>query len=246
MQKLNVKLILILGLIATIIIAANFFIAKEREKLKRIKAEEELKLITEEKTALEGKLKQEIKEKETIKQELTQEKKWSVSLEEQLKEREKQIQLALERIEEKERIINETLAKLEEEKKRSLKLEENLQRLESNLTLLTKENKVLRGRLETEVSSLSPAVELERIVISAKPARRKEGEVILVNREYDFIVINLGINDVKEGDMVSIITDDKLIAEAQVERVEDKVCTATILPEYKQVEIKESDIARIQ
>ncbi len=245
MQKLNVKLILILGLIASLVLAANFFIAKEQEKLKRVKAEEELKITIDEKKLVVDKLDEEIKEKETVKQELSQEKKWSGSLQEQIKEKEKQVQEALNKIEGNEKIVNETLAKFEEEKKRSAKLEQDLQRAGSKLSLLVRENKSLRQELRSKASSLTPAIELEKIVVTTSPLNPKEGKILAVNKEFDFIVINLGVDDMKVGERVSIIREGKLIAEAQVERVEEKVCAATVLPEYKQVEIKESDMARI-
>lgn len=246
MQKLNVKLILILGLIISLVLAAYFFIAKEQEKLKRVKAEEELKITIDEKKVLEIKLNREIKEKEAVKQELAQEKKRSSSLEEQLKEKEKQLEEALNKIEEKEKIINGTLTKLEDEKKRSLKFEEELQHLYTKLTSLTKENRELRKRLKSRFSSSPPIIELEKIVVTTVPRGVKEGKILLINKEFNFIIINLGMDDVKKGDRVSIIREGKLIAEAQVERVEEKICAATVLPEYEQVEIKESDIVRIQ
>jgi len=246
MQKLNVKLILILGLIASLVLAANFFISKEREKLKRVKAEEELKITIDEKKVLEVNLDKEIKEKETVKQELVQEKKWSGSLQEQIKEKEKQVQEALNKIEENEKIVNGTLAKFEEEKKRSAKLEQDLQRAEFKLASLARENKSLRERIGSKISSSAPPIELEKIVVTVGPHNIKEGKVISVNKKYDFIVINLGMDDVGKGDKVSVIREGKLIAEAQIERVEEKVCAATVLPEYKQVEIKESDVVRIQ
>lgn len=245
MQKLNVKLILILGLIASSVLAANFFIAKEQEKLKRVKAEEELKITFDEKKVLEVKLDKEITEKEAVKQELVQEKKWSSSLEEQIKEKEKQTQAALDQLEEKEKMIKDTLAKFEEESKRSAKLEEELQAKGTKLTLLVKENKALRERLRTKHSLSIPAIELEKIVVSSNPSSVKEGRVTLVNKEYNFVVIDLGEPDVKIGDIVSIFRDGQLIAKAEVEKIKEKISAARPLPEYKDVEIKESDIVRI-
>lgn len=245
MQKFNIKLILILGLVTSLILAANFFIAKEQEKLKRVKAEEELKITIDEKKVLEVKLDKEITEKEAVKQELVQEKKWSSSLEEQIKEKEKQTQAALDQLEEKEKMIKDTLAKFEEESRRSAKLEEELQAKGTKLTLLVKENKVLRERLRTKHSLSIPAIELEKIVVSSNPSSVKEGRVTLVNKEYNFVVIDLGEPDVKIGDIVSIFRDGQLIAKAEVEKIKEKISAARPLPEFQHVEIKELDRVRI-
>jgi len=246
MGKLNVKLILVLGLVVALAFAGNFFIMKEQEKIKRLKAEEAMQVAQGQKKLAEEKLNKVVIEKDALKQDLVQEKVWSGSLQEQIKEKEKQVQEALNKMEEKNKVVDEALAKFEEEKKRSRLLENDCKRMENKISSLAKENKSLRQRLKNKGPSFAPAVELEKIVVTSGPRSIKEGKVLSINKEYGFIVVNLGAAKVKIGDKVYINRKDKLIAKAVIEKVEDSICAATVLPGYEQVEIKEGDLARVQ
>jgi len=247
--KVNAKLILALVSVCFFILAANFFVIKEQEKLKRVKAEENLKIAVEEKKAAEDKLVKVTKDRDQALQDLSKEKEWSKSLEGQLKEKEKQVQEALNKLEEKEKLVNEALAEFESEKKRSAKLEEDLKRMDSKVSFLSKENIVLREMTNRSHAQAVPAIELEKIVVTSNPTSKNtaatEGKVFAINKEYNFIIISLGASDVKKDDKVLIIRDGKFIAQALVAKVEDQLSAASLLPEYKTVEIKEGDIVRL-
>jgi len=67
----------------------------------------------------------------------------------------------------------------------------------------------------------------------------------MVNREYDFIVADLGRGDnVKLGDVLSVYRNEKFIARVQVERLEENICAAAVLPGWQNVEFNESDEVR--
>ena len=75
-------------------------------------------------------------------------------------------------------------------------------------------------------------VELERIVVRAEG--ELEGRVVVVNREYNFVVVDVGIkNDVEMGDFLTIFRSGKYVGEAQVEKIYDTMSAATIVKETK-------------
>lgn len=75
-------------------------------------------------------------------------------------------------------------------------------------------------------------VELERIVVRVEG--ELEGRVVVVNREYNFIVVDVGIkNDVEMGDFLTIFRSGKYVGEAQVEKIYDTMSAATIIKETK-------------
>lgn len=247
--KANTKLILIMVSVCLFIIAANLFVIKEQEKLKRVKAEESLKIAVEGKKTAEDKLEKAVKDRDQALQDLSKEKEWSESLEGQLKEKEKLVQEALSKLEEKEKLVNEALAKVDSEKERSAKLEKDLKRVDSKVSLLSKENMALREMTNRKHAEAVPAIELEKIVVTSNPQAKNtaatEGKVLAINKEFNFIVISLGASDVKKEDKVLIIRDGKLIAQALVEKAENKLSAASLMPNYKTVEIKEGDIVRL-
>ncbi len=142
---INIKTILVLVLVSVTVTAANFFIGQEKERLRRIKLEELLKLtVADVDKKMEQSLKQEMKEKDSLRQELLKEKEWSVSLEKQIKDKDAQIQLALGKIEEKDRLNAETFEKLKDEERRNIKFELDMRQLQTELLLLRRENEELK------------------------------------------------------------------------------------------------------
>lgn len=110
----------------------------------------------------------------------------------------------------------------------------------------------------------APAVQLKKIVVSpaestvkdapTKPADAPapavpaplEGKVLVVNEEYDFIVISLGKNDnIAVGDMVEILRQDKKIADAKIEEVRDTMSVAMPLEQGMIKNIKQEDRALV-
>lgn len=54
------------------------------------------------------------------------------------------------------------------------------------------------------------------------------GEVLVVNREFNFVVVNLGIQDgLKEGDLLSVYDGDKLLGKVCVETVRKNISAAS-------------------
>jgi len=68
-----------------------------------------------------------------------------------------------------------------------------------------------------------------------------EGKVMIVNKEFNFAVINLGSKDkVEVGDEFRVTRDDKYIGDLKVEKVHESMSAAGFIPELKDL-IKEND-----
>ncbi len=71
-----------------------------------------------------------------------------------------------------------------------------------------------------------PAVSLP--LISSSKTAPLEGEVLVVNREFNFIVISLGKrNGLKEGDRLNVYDNDRLLGEVSVETVRENISAAS-------------------
>ena len=111
-----------------------------------------------------------------------------------------------------------------------------------------------KADLEAKVSELSeqPTVELEPVVVTnpqgaAAPALApaSNGQVIVVNREYDFIVMNLGRNQGLEiGQEFQIVRGQEVLGRVKVEKIYDELSAAAILPNSKKEAIREGDEVR--
>ncbi len=70
----------------------------------------------------------------------------------------------------------------------------------------------------------------------------KAPRILTVNRKFNFVVINMGLQDgLKVGDKVNVLKNGKPGAVLQVEKLYDKFSAATILEENPQAQIQEGD-----
>ncbi len=88
-------------------------------------------------------------------------------------------------------------------------------------------------------------VQLDRIVVSSAEESALEGRVVSVHPEWNFIVMDIGWSAVRIGDTVSVFRHEQLLAKARVERVQEGVCAATILPGWKAAEVHINDLVRL-
>lgn len=84
-------------------------------------------------------------------------------------------------------------------------------------------------------------------VVSAVPAGKAplEGKILVVNREFNFVVMNLGSKDgVRAGNRYSVFKGTKRIGAVEVERIYDNLSAANVLEEEKKGEIREGDVVQ--
>ena len=116
-----------------------------------------------------------------------------------------------------------------------------------------------KSELEAKVLELAgqPFVQLEKVRVSsdASPASAvvqanavlppSQGQVVVVNREYDFIVVNLGKNQgLSVGQEFQVVRGDEVLGRVKVEKVYDELSAAAILPDSKKESIREGDLIK--
>ena len=112
-----------------------------------------------------------------------------------------------------------------------------------------------KADLETKVLELSgrPTVELAKIRVAGDYAgggmvmpvsvATQDGQVVVINREYDFIVMNLGKNHgLTVGQEFKIVRDNEVLGRVRVEKVYDELSAAALLPNSKKNSIREGDL----
>lgn len=96
---------------------------------------------------------------------------------------------------------------------------------------------------KSSTTASKPAVS----VPASAPKGGLQGKVLVVNREYNFAVVNLGSKDgMKKGSRLSIWRGDKQVMTAEVDKVYDNMSAANFLEEVKKgSEVKEGDAVRL-
>lgn len=132
---------------------------------------------------------------------------------------------------------------------------ETLSNLQVELATLEKSKEALSQKpKEPEVKAQD--VQLEKIVVTpssvsdtSQPTAQAatslsplQGKVLVVNREYDFVVVNLGQKDnIFVSDMLEVFRNNKKICEMKVEEVRDTMSVATPVAKESIRQIKEDD-----
>jgi len=142
--------------------------------------------------------------------------------------------------------LEETVGQLSEETRMVRQLQMRIASMQQHMDQLQGELALsLRAPPSRTSGQGGGQVQLERIVVSRPGVSGLTGRVVSVHQDWNFVVIDLGWNDVKIGDAVSIFRNEQLLAQARIERVQEAVCAATILPEWKATAVQVNDVARI-
>ncbi len=93
------------------------------------------------------------------------------------------------------------------------------------------------------VTTVAPANDVTGVTTFT--AASKGPRVLTVNRKFNFVVVNLGIQDgIKMGDKLTAVSQGGSQVTLQVEKLYDKFCAATILEENPQRQVAEGDAIR--
>lgn len=260
----NLKIGLVLLIIASVSFLCStvaFFILKESEKEKRLYLEKELKETIAERESIAKDL-EEIKIlKRDLESKLSSAQEEAKRISEELaKEKEARGLIASQLGEEKKR-SDTLMADVMKEKEERLTLVHQLARagdsyrqLKEQFDLLVEAKETLEDKLKEMMAK--KGVELEKIEVRSEYQPRdiascdeevtskdvKSGDVLVVNKKFDFIVSNIGRSDGADvGTGLDVYRGDELIAKTRIEKLYDKMSAAIILPEWKNSNIKEGD-----
>ena len=256
-------LIVLVGLSLGVAAIATLFGIQERDK--REAKERELHLAVAENTALKADLEKALSDKvrtvaelESVRRELAK------TAEDLTKSMKAQEQLARS-VEDREQEIGRLAKELEQTRSESKQVAGQLAELQQDREATQQrvtELEQAKQELELKLTELSqhPTVELEKVLVTntdgqvpadgtARPGGSSSvlsaGQVVVVNRDYDFIVMNLGKNHgLSIGQEFQIVRDQEVLGKVKVEKVYDELSAAAILPESNKARIREGDTVR--
>jgi len=127
-------------------------------------------------------------------------------------------------------------------KQQKIELEEKLKNLESEASSVELGTVVINNDEPVVTVDNPPKVEkpAEPVKKSAK-TKSLEGRIMVVNKEFNFVVINLGSKDgVKTGDQFTVVSGGKSIGDIKIEKVHESMSAAGFPIEIKDY-VKEND-----
>ena len=219
------------------------------------RTEEALQKTKAEVRSLETELDERIKRIEKLSLDLEKEKALKESALAQLEDAHSEIEslkqsLSVEK-QEKEIFKNELASVKEELAKKSEHLKETSEELEevrANLEEYKQAKRTFEGRVKDLIGEVSeegtsgvPGIDTARIVV-----RSIEGKVLVVNSEYNFVMIDLGAKDgIRIGEDLIACRGDKFLGKVRIEKIYPQGSAASILPRWKKGDIQEGDSVKI-
>lgn len=263
-------LVPLLGVLATLAIgvAAVAIVLQMRERDRRVATERELVIAQTEREELKSQLQDVTLQKASIEQQLALAQGDLAKTKANLDAAVATKDALTKSIEDRQKEIERLTKDLEQTRAERKQLAADMTELRSQRVGLQQQLKDLetaKTQLQSKVMELSerPTVELDKIVVGDTPqplsdlrsdyvtpisltgAKPTDGQVIVVNREYDFVVMNLGKNHgLSIGQEFQVLRGTDVVGKVKVEKVYDELSAAAILPESSKDLIQEGNTVR--
>lgn len=256
MSQAGKTLVPLLGVLAALAlgIAGIAIVFGVQERDKRQAKERELRQALIENEDLEGRLEETQLAKAKAEEELTRTRKDLVQSKEDLaKAIEAQTALA-KSVEDREQEIDRLTKELAQSQDAAKGVTDKLSQIQAQRDAMKQQIAELESKVMELSDANQPMIELEKVLVTdsqgltalgSPRAAAPDGEVVVVNREYDFIVMNLGRNHgLSVGQEFQVVRGDQILGRVKVEKVYDELSAAAILPESQKESIREGDNVR--
>ena len=266
-------LVPLLGVLAVLAmgVAAVAIVLQIQEREKRQARERELQIALNENTDLKSRLEEAQQSKSRTEEQLAGVRKDLAQSKEDLEKTLKSQEELSRSIEDREKEIARLTKDLEQTRTESQRVSSQVSSLQSERDEVKKKLTDLeqaKEDLEAKVMELSerPTVELDKVLVTSdqmgglapsgtaglimpvstgSSAGTADGQVVVINREYDFIVMNLGKNHgLSIGQEFQVVRGSEVLGRVKVEKVYDELSAAALLPESKKNSIREGDAVR--
>jgi len=245
-------ILLIVVCMACAAMAAIGFIGKEREYTKRLVVEDKLAATLKDKRNIEKELEAAKSAKEVLETKITKFEEKAKELISQLDEEKQKSETATAELETKEIELAKIKTELDSEKKERFDISNKLEMLQTDYDKVKKEalrlanEKIDLEKKVTELREKTP-VNLDKIVVNTGITQTQkpimQGTVLVVNKDYGFIVTDIGQDkNIQKGAKFDVMDGGKLLGKAEIEKVYDTMSSATILPGSKIDDMKKGNV----
>jgi len=232
-----VLVLLVMVSISSAIFAVFAVMEKEKEYMKRLLLEDKLHAVIKDKKTIEKDRDSIKKAKKDLEIELTEMKTEVNKFSSQVENMKGRLKIANVNWATRKKEVATLKGYLETEREKNLDISEKFQESQSDyenakkaILKLEEEKKRLQDKL---VDLEGASIDLDKIVVTPSPDTKNllKGSVLVVNKDYNFIVADLGGKDrLKEGMIFDVKDDGEVLAKAEIEKIYDTMSSLAILP----------------
>ncbi len=264
--KMVVPLLSVLASLAMIVASlAIFFQVQERDK--RMESEQELEIAIQERNETRSELEEARKARQELEEQVAQTQEELISVRDQLAKALEEQEVLSQTIQahqgEKDALdqqIASITAERDELQTQLSRLKETRDDLQGQLASAKQHQESLESRMK---ELPRPGVELQPVSVGNQPrvsdapvpstyvditpvpAVSNEGQVLVINREYDFIVMDLGKNQgLNVGQEFQVVRGDQVLGTVKVEKIYDDLSAAAVLPSSNIGDFREGDFVK--
>ena len=261
MKRLPIVSVLLgLAFFIAVVAAANFYLDRNQERAQRIQIEGQLQKITLAKESLEKERDELLKAKQSLEQQAADASRNAKALADQLAQEKRSLETMTADLVQSRKEASQSKSQLDasQQEKEALttevaKAKQSYQALSNELITLRQAKEALEKRVkemltarvkEAEQIVVTPPASAAAAAVEPK-AGSAEGKILVVNREFNFVVVNLGSKDgIKPGARFAVFRGDKKIGTVEAERIYEGMTASNVLEEEKKAQIKEGDSVR--
>ncbi|MDP2981615.1 MAG: hypothetical protein Q8N67_06120 [Candidatus Omnitrophota bacterium] len=253
------KIILILLVVASVGFASMAvigFMGKEREYMKRLFVEDKLAVTLKDKKNLETELEAAKSAKEQSEAKIVKIEEKFKELSSQLDDMKQKSEYGAAELDAKKTELAKIKIDLDNERKEKLAISKKLESLQADYDKAKRESLKLADEkiyLEKKIVELQEkqSVNLDKIVVNSNegtsvnrvPNQAMQGKVLVVNKEYSFIVTDIGQDkNIQKGVKFDVMDGAKFLGQAEIDKVYDTMSSATILPGAKINDMKKGNV----
>jgi hypothetical protein len=141
--------------------------------------------------------------------------------------------------------LEQTVGRLDDATRTVQTLKTRVATMQEQMDQLQGELALALAQRRQQSAAAGEGVQIERVVVSEAGAASTQGRVLSVHPEWKFVVLDFGWDAVRIGDTISIVREGHLLAKARVDRVQEEVCAATILPDWTAEAVRVNDLAQL-
>lgn len=248
-------IILIIVILVSLGIAGGGFYLYQQEHSRNLNLQNQLDDLTTKQKLTEGKLQEAQRSLATLESKLKDTTSQLDTLSGQLQQEKASKEEALSKMDQMKADFDQQKSLRSDLENRLDKAQEDVRAIQAKLRTIESE----KAKLEMKVKELESKsnVELGKITVNpeGKPgtavaqagnppasAKNLEGKVLVLNKEYNFVVISLGIKDgIAIGDQFSVYQGNKSIGEIRIEKVQENMSAAGFVTDSLKDKVKEGD-----
>jgi len=247
-------IVLSIALVVALAAAATFYLGRNAEMAKRIWTEDQLDRITSAKEGLEKERDELVSAKEAMETQLGDLTEQAKTLAEQMAQEKRARETLTTELASARKRATDLKKQTEAERREKAtvtaelsKAKQSYQALSNELTTLRQAKEALERRVKEMLAARAKSA--NQIVVRPTPEaapEQLEGRILVVNKEFNFVVLNLGSKDkLQAGDRFVVYRDGDRVGSVEVNRIYENMAAADVLEEETRDPIREGDTVRI-